>query len=481
MDLMKLTACKLGKKIKLKEINIEDVILATYENIELKESNINSLITIYDKSEVLNKAREVQALIDSGKLNSPIAGVPVVIKDNICTKDKLTTCGSKILSDFVPTYSATAVEKLEKAGAIIIGKANMDEFAMGSTCETSFYGVTKNPHNTDYVPGGSSGGSCAAVSADMCSFSLGTDTGGSIRRPSAYCGVVGIKPTYGTVSRFGLVAYGSSLDQIGPVTKDVRDCATVLEIISGDDEKDSTSIKRDEYDFTSALLEDIKEVKIGIPKDFFEEGLDLEVKETVLNAINVLKNKGAIVEEFNIGLTDYFIPTYYTIASAEASSNLSRFDGVKYGYRIDEYADLSEMYKKTRTEGFGGEVKKRIMLGTFALSSGFYDEYYVKALKARRLIKERFNKAFEKYDVIISPVTPSAATKIGEENQKELSKYLSDIYTVAANLTGIPAISIPCGVNKKGLPIGMQIMADCFKEKKIINVAYAYEQATKQN
>lgn len=480
MGLMKLTACKLGEEIKRKSIKVEDVISEAYNQIELQEKELNCFITLYEKEEVLAKGKKVQELIDKGELTSPIAGVPVVIKDNICTKGKLTTCGSKILNNFVPLYSAEAVTRLEKAGAIIIGKSNMDEFAMGSTTETSYYGITKNPWNKKHVPGGSSGGSCVAVATDMCSFSLGTDTGGSIRQPSSHCGVVGLKPTYGTVSRYGLVAYGSSLDQIGPIGKDVRDCATILEIISGYDEKDSTSIKRKYCDFTSALSENIKGIKIGIPKDYFAEGLNQEVKDAVIKGIEVLKEKGAIVEEFDLGLTEYFVPTYYIIASAEASSNLSRFDGVKYGYRAEEYNGLHNMYKETRGQGFGKETKKRIMLGTFVLSSGYYDEYYLKALKARGLIKKKFDDTFKKYDVIIGPVAPTTAPKLGESLKDPLKMYLSDIYTVVANLTGLPAISIPCGMDKKGMPIGMQIMGDCFQEKKIINVAYAYEQAVDQ-
>lgn len=480
MDLMNLTACQLSKKIKSGETKVSEIINEAYKQIDLKEKELNCFITLYEKEEALAKGKKVQELIDKGELTSPIAGVPVVIKDNICTKRKLTTCGSKILNNFVPSYSAEAVTRLEKAGAIIIGKSNMDEFAKGSTTETSYYGITKNPWNKKHVPGGSSGGSCAAVAADMCSFSLGTDTGGSIRQPSSHCGVVGLKPTYGTVSRYGLIAYGSSLDQIGPIGKDVRDCATVLEIISGYDEKDSTSVMRKDCDFTSALSENIQGIKIGVPKDYFAEGLNQEIKEAVIKGIEVLREKGAIVEEFDLGLTEYFIPTYYIIASAEASSNLSRFDGVKYGYRAEEYNGLHNMYKETRGQGFGKETKKRIMLGTFALSSGYYDEYYLKALKARGLIKKKFDDTFKKYDVIIGPVAPTTAPKLGESLKDPLKMYLSDIYTVAANLAGLPAISIPCGMDKNGMPIGMQIMGDCFQEKKIINIAYAYQQAVDQ-
>ena len=353
MSLMSLTAVELGKKIKSGEVKVKDAVVDAFAQIEAVEENINSYVTVLNKEEILKKAEEVQKKIDAGKLTSPLAGVPVAIKDNMCTENVLTTCSSKILSNFYPTYTAEAVLKLEEAGAIIIGKTNMDEFAMGSTTETSYYGVTKNPFNTEHVPGGSSGGSCAAVAAEECSYALGSDTGGSIRQPSSFCGVTGIKPTYGTVSRYGLIAYGSSLDQIGPVAKDVTDCATILETIAGYDSKDSTSVKREKYDFASALVDDVKGMKIGIPKDYFGEGLDKEVKESIMNAVKVLEEKGAIVEEFDLSLVEYAIPAYYVIAAAEASSNLARFDGVKYGYRTKEYNGLHNMYKKTRSEGFG--------------------------------------------------------------------------------------------------------------------------------
>ena len=414
MSLMSLTAVELGKKIKSGEVKVKDAVLDAFAQIEAVEENINSYVTVLNKEEILKKAEEVQKKIDAGKLTSPLAGVPVAIKDNMCTENVLTTCSSKILSNFYPTYTAEAVLKLEEAGAIIIGKTNMDEFAMGSTTETSYYGVTKNPFNTEHVPGGSSGGSCAAVAAEECSYALGSDTGGSIRQPSSFCGVTGIKPTYGTVSRYGLIAYGSSLDQIGPVAKDVTDCATILETIAGYDSKDSTSVKREKYDFASALVDDVKGMKIGIPKDYFGEGLDKEVKESIMNAVKVLEEKGAIVEEFDLSLVEYAIPAYYVIAAAEASSNLARFDGVKYGYRTKEYNGLHNMYKKTRSEGFGEEVKRRIMLGSFVLSSGYYDAYYLKALRTKALIKKAFDEAFAKYDVIIGPAAPTTAPKLGD-------------------------------------------------------------------
>ncbi len=477
MNLMSLTAVELGKKIKSGEVRVVDAVNAAFDQIEAVEKDINSYVTVYKKEEVLEKAEHIQKLIDEGQLTGPLAGVPVAIKDNMCTRDKITTCSSKILGNFYPTYSAEAVINLEKAGAVIIGKTNMDEFAMGSTTETSFYGPTKNPWNKEHVPGGSSGGSCAAVAAEECSYALGSDTGGSIRQPSSFCGVTGIKPTYGTVSRYGLIAYGSSLDQIGPVAKDVTDCATILETIASYDSKDSTSVKRDDYNFTEALVEDVKGLKIGIPKDYFGEGLEPEVKEAILKAVDVLKNKGAIVEEFDLSLVEYAIPAYYVIASAEASSNLSRFDGVKYGYRTEEYNGLHNMYKKTRSEGFGEEVKRRIMLGSFVLSSGYYDAYYLKALRTKALIKKAFDEAFAKYDVIIGPAAPTTAPKLGDSLSDPIKMYLGDIYTISVNLAGLPGISVPCGQDSNGLPIGMQIIGDCFKEKNIIRVAYTFEKA----
>ena len=347
---------------------------------------------------------------------------------------------------------------------------------MGSTTETSAYGVTKNPWNTGHVPGGSSGGSCAAVAAEECSYALGSDTGGSIRQPSSFCGVTGIKPTYGTVSRYGLIAYGSSLDQIGPIAKDVTDCATILEAIASHDVKDSTSVQREDYDFTSALVDDVRGMKIGIPRDYFGDGLDPEVKVAVLGAAKKLEEKGAIVEEFDLSLVEYAIPAYYVIACAEASSNLARFDGVKYGYRTEQYDGLHNMYKKTRSEGFGAEAKRRIMLGSFVLSSGYYDAYYLKALRTKALIKQAFDKAFEKYDVILGPAAPTTAPKLGASLSDPLKMYLGDIYTISVNLAGLPGITLPCGTDQSGLPIGLQLIGDCFEEKKIIRAAYTYEQ-----
>lgn len=476
MNLMSLTAVELGKKIRSGEVTVRDAALASLDSIKKSEDTLNSFVTVLDENAVLARAESVQKQIDSDELTGPLAGVPVAIKDNMCTKDILTTCSSKILANFTPTYTAEAVLNLEKAGAVVIGKTNMDEFAMGSTTETSAYGITRNPHNTDHVPGGSSGGSCAAVAANECPYALGSDTGGSIRQPSSFCGVTGIKPTYGTVSRYGLIAYGSSLDQIGPIAKDVTDCATILEIISSYDKKDSTSVKRDDLDFTSALVDDVAGMKIGIPSDYIGEGLDPQVREAVLRAADVLKQRGAIVEEFDLSLVEYAIPAYYVIASAEASSNLSRFDGVKYGYRTEQYEGLHNMYKKSRSEGFGAEVKRRIMLGSFVLSSGYYDAYYLKALRTKALIKKAFDKAFSAYDVILAPAAPTTAPKIGESLSDPIRMYLGDIYTISVNLAGLPGISLPCGTDDQGLPIGIQLIGDCFQEKNIIRTAYTFEQ-----
>ena len=475
MSLMSLTAVELGRKIKEKEVTVEEAVTAALDAIEKREAQVHSFVTV-DREGALKSAKEVQAKIDAGELTGPLAGVPVAIKDNMCTKGLLTTCSSKILYNFVPTYTAEAVLNLEKAGAVILGKTNMDEFAMGSTTETSAYGVTKNPWNTGHVPGGSSGGSCAAVAAEECSYALGSDTGGSIRQPSSFCGVTGIKPTYGTVSRYGLIAYGSSLDQIGPIAKDVTDCATILEAIASHDVKDSTSVQREDYDFTTALVDDVRGMKIGIPRDYFGDGLDPEVKAVVLGAAKKLEEKGAIVEEFDLSLVEYAIPAYYVIACAEASSNLARFDGVKYGYRTEQYDGLHNMYKKTRSEGFGAEAKRRIMLGSFVLSSGYYDAYYLKALRTKALIKQAFDKAFEKYDVILGPAAPTTAPKLGASLSDPLKMYLGDIYTISVNLAGLPGITLPCGTDQSGLPIGLQLIGDCFAEKKIIRAAYTYEQ-----
>ncbi len=476
MKILEMTAVELGAAIKNKEVTVREAAEAVLERIEKQEEELHCYVTV-DREGALKQAEAVQKKIDAGELSGPLAGVPVAIKDNMCTEGMLTTCSSRILGNFVPTFSSEAVLNLQNAGAVILGKTNMDEFAMGSTTETSAFGVTRNPWNPEHVPGGSSGGSAAAVAAQECFYALGSDTGGSIRQPASFCGVVGLKPTYGRVSRYGLIAYGSSLDQIGPLCKDVRDCATIMEIIATHDPKDSTSVERQDTDFTAALVENVEGMRIGIPRDYFGEGLDPEVKSAVLNAAAVLKEKGALVEEFDLSLVEYAIPAYYTIAAAEASSNLERFDGIKYGYRTAEYEGLHNMYKKSRSEGFGAEVKRRIMLGSFVLSSGYYDAYYLKALRVKALIKKAFDQAFEKYDVILGPVAPTTAPKLGESLSDPIKMYLGDIYTISVNLAGLPGLSMPCGLDKKGLPIGVQLIGDCFQEKKLIQTAYTYEKA----
>ncbi|MCM1184958.1 MAG: Asp-tRNA(Asn)/Glu-tRNA(Gln) amidotransferase subunit GatA [Lachnoclostridium sp.] len=492
MDILDNTAVELSQKIKQGEIKVSDAVEAVFGVIAEKEEQLNCYITL-DKEKAMERATQVQAQMDAGVLTAPLAGVPFAIKDNLCTRGIRTTCGSKMLEDFVPSYSAEAVTMLEKAGAVIIGKTNMDEFAMGSTTETSYYGATRNPHNMGHVPGGSSGGSAAAVAAGECFAALGSDTGGSVRLPAAYCGVVGMKPTYGTVSRYGLVAYASSLDQIGVITKDVTDCAAVLEAIASYDAKDSTSVKRQDTDFASGLTGDIEGMRIGIPGEYLGAGLAEEVREAVLEAAEVFRDCGALVEEFDLGLAEYAVPAYYTIAAAEASSNLGRFDGIKYGYRAESAENLDLLYKKSRSEAFGAEVKRRIMLGSFVLSAGYYDAYYLKALRVRTLLKRAFDRAFAKYDLILGPTAPAAAPKLGESLEDPVRMYQGDIYTVPANLAGLPAISLPTGIlptgilpegilpekshapdgHSKLLPIGIQLMGDCFQEKKLLGAAYA--------
>lgn len=476
MELLSLSAVQLGRAIREGRTTAVKAMEAVLGRIEEKEDCLNCYITL-DKEGARRRAQETQKRIEAGELRGPLAGVPMAVKDNLCTRGMRTTCGSRMLETFVPMYSADAVMGLERAGAVLVGKTNMDEFAMGSTTENSFYGPTRNPWNTDHVPGGSSGGSAAAVAARECFFALGSDTGGSVRQPAAHCGVVGMKPTYGTVSRYGLVAYASSMDQIGPLCGNVQDCGAVLEAIAGIvPESDSTYVHRKDS-FQGALKRDVRGLRIGLPKDYFGEGLDEEVRNALLKAARLLEAEGAEVDEFDLGLSDYALPAYYTIAAAEASSNLERFDGIKYGYRAGNAEDdLHRMYKRTRSEGFGKEVKRRIMLGGFVLSSGYYDAYYQKALKAKALIKGAFDKAFFGYDCILGPVAPCTAPKLGESLPDPLKMYLGDIYTVAANLAGLPAISLPCGMNRAGLPIGMQLVADCFQERKLLQIAYTYEQ-----
>ncbi len=475
MDLNKLTALEAGKMIKNKEISVVDITKAALENIDKTDKNYNCFVTVCH-DEAIKKAENIQKGIDDGTFTSPLAGVPMAVKDNMCTKGILTTAGSKILTGFKPFYNSTAVERLENAGAVLLGKLNMDEFAMGSTTETSYYGPTLNPWGENRVPGGSSGGSAVAVATDQTYYSLGSDTGGSIRQPCSFCGITGIKPTYGTVSRYGLLAYASSLDQIGPMGKNVEDVAEVLSIISGHDPKDSTSFNNEPLKFN--LENNVKGKRIGIPLDYFGEGLDSDVKNSVLEAAKKFESMGAVVEEFNMSELEYAIPTYYIIACAEASSNLSRYDGVKYGYCTPNFDDLTDLYYKSRSEGFGMEVKRRIMIGAFVLSSGYYDAYYKKALQVKAVIKRAFDNAFEKYDAILSPTAPTTALKMGENLSDPLKMYLGDIYTVSVNLAGIPSMVVPCGFDKQGLPIGLQITGKAFSESTLMNMAYSFQQET---
>lgn len=479
MDILSYTAVELSGAVRNGKTTAVEAVRAVLAQIKKSEELYHCYVTIKEETELLERAKQIQQKIEDGSLTGPLAGVPMAVKDNLCTKGTLTTCASRILENYVPTYTAEAVKRLEEAGVIIIGKTNMDEFAMGSTTETSYYGVTRNPSNPEHVPGGSSGGSAAAVAAQECFAALGSDTGGSIRQPASYCGVVGMKPTYGTVSRYGLIAYGSSLDQVGPLAKDVADCAAILETLAAHDPKDSTSMKRQDTDFTSALIKDVTGMKIGIPRDYLGEGLDPQVRTAILAAADLLEKKGAAVEYFDLSLVEYAIPAYYTIAAAEASSNLERFDGIKYGYRAADAESLHPMYKKTRSGGFGQEVKRRIMLGSFVLSSGYYDAYYLKALRVKALIKKAFDEAFAKYDIILGPVAPATAPKLGESLADPIKMYLGDIYTISVNLAGLPGISIPCGKDGRGLPIGLQLIGDCFREKTLIQAAYTFEQEMK--
>ena len=456
-----------------KEISATELTQATIDDIKAREEAVNAFVTVAEEAALAQAKAIDEKGIDADNL---LSGIPFAVKDNISTDGILTTAASKMLYNYEPIFDATAVANAKAKDMIVIGKTNMDEFAMGGSGETSYYGSTKNAWDHSKVPGGSSSGSAAAVASGQVRLSLGSDTGGSIRQPAAFNGIVGLKPTYGTVSRYGLIAYGSSLDQIGPVAKDVTDCAMILEAIASHDPKDSTSVQRDDLRFTDALVDDVKGMRIGIPKDYFGEGLDPEVKAAVLQAAKELEKKGAIVEEFDLSLVEYAIPAYYVIACAEASSNLARFDGVKYGYRTDAYEGLHQMYKKSRSEGFGAEVKRRIMLGSFVLSSGYYDAYYLKALRTKALIKKAFDEAFAKYDVILGPAAPTTAPELGKSLSDPLKMYLGDIYTISVNLAGLPGISVPCGKDSKGLPIGLQLIGDCFQENKIIRAAYAYEQ-----
>ncbi len=472
-----LTIHQLAKLLREGVLTSTQIVESLLDQIEKVQQKTNSFISLF-KEEALKEAMGADALFKKGDKLSPLTGIPLAVKDLLCLKGKTTTCASKILENFVPPYNATAIRRLREDGAIILGKANMDEFAMGSSNENSFFGTARNPWNLEHVTGGSSGGSASAVAADECIASLGTDTGGSIRQPSSYCGIVGMKPTYGRVSRFGLVAFASSLDQIGPMTKDVTDTAILMNSISGKDPLDTTSADVPVSDFTSVLTGDIKGLKIGIPKEYFAEALLPDVEKAVREGIEKLKELGAEPVEVFLPHTDYAVPTYYIISSAEASSNLARYDGVKYGYRSGDEEGLQKMYEKTRMEGFGAEVKRRIMLGTYVLSSGYYDAYYMKALRVRTLITKDFENAFQKCDAIVSSVAPTPAFKIGEKVEDPLQMYLSDIFTIPMNLSGLPAISIPCGFSADNLPVGLQIIGKHFDEGTILRAAHAFEQST---
>ena len=477
MNITELTVHELQEKIKSKELTIEEINNAYIERIKEKEPEVQAFITPL-LEQAMEKAKTIQEKIDAGEKLNNLAGIPIGIKDNICTKGVKTTCASRMLENFVAPYNATIMNKINAENMITLGKLNMDEFAMGGSTEYSYFKKTKNPWDLTRVPGGSSGGSAAAVAANMVPWAIGSDTGGSIRQPASLCGVVGLKPTYGLVSRFGLVAFASSLDQIGVFTKDVRDCAMLLNVISGYDELDTTSAKIEPKDYTKSLQKDVKGLKIGVPKEFYGEGINEEVKKSLEEALQKYREMGAEVEEFSLDIAQYALATYYIIACAEASSNLGRYDGIRYTYRSPEAKTLKEIYKKSRSEAFGAEVKRRIILGTYVLSSGYYDAYYKKAQQVRTLVMNKFNEAFKKYDVIITPTSPTTAFKIGEKSTNPMEMYLADICTVSVNIAGLPGLSVPCGVDSKGLPIGMQIIGKKFDEETILKAGFAYEQET---
>ena len=478
MDITKLTVHELQEKLQNKELTVTEITKAYTDRIAEKEDDVQAFVTKLTES-ALERAKKIDEERKNGEASNELAGIPIGIKDNICTKGIKTTCSSKMLENFVSPYDATVMDKVNAKELINLGKLNMDEFAMGGSTEYSYFKKTRNPWNLNKVPGGSSGGSAAAVASRMVPWALGSDTGGSIRQPSSFCGVVGLKPTYGLVSRYGLVAFASSLDQIGPITKDVRDAAILLNIIAGHDEKDTTSMNIEKKDYTKALRNDVKGLKIAVPKEFFGEGINAEVKASLENAIETYKELGAEVEEISLDIAKYSLATYYIIACAEASSNLGRFDGIRYTYRTPEFKNLRDLYKKSRSEGFGPEVKRRIILGTYVLSSGYYDAYYKKAQQVRTLVMNEFNKAFEKYDVILTPTSPTVAFDIGSKSNNPLEMYLADICTVSVNIAGLPGISVPCGVDSQGMPIGMQLIGNSFCEETILNVAYTFEQKIK--
>lgn len=477
MELTQLSIRDTANKLREREFSVTELVTAYLNRIQKLDDKIGAYITICSDAAIL-RAEALQQQIDAEEASPVLAGIPMALKDNMATRGILTSCGSKMLSNFIPPYDATVVRKLQENGTVLLGKLNMDEFAMGSSNENSWYKPVRNPWDPERVPGGSSGGAAAAVAAGMASFALGSDTGGSIRQPSSFCGVVGLKPTYGSVSRFGLVAFASSLDQIGPITRNVEDCALVMNAIAGHDPMDSTSADVNYPDYTAFLHKDIRGLKIGIPKEYIQEGLQADVKEKILAAAKAFENLGAVVTEVSLPLTEYAIPAYYLISSAEASSNLARYDGIKYGYRASKYDDLIDLYRQTRSEGFGTEVKRRIMLGTYALSSGYYDAYYKKALKVRRLIYQDFQKAFSQADVLLGPTAPATAFKIGEKTDNPLEMYLGDIYTVSVNIAGLCALSVPCGADGKGLPVGMQLIGRPFEEGTLLQAAHAYEKSS---
>ena len=477
MELYQRTIHELHNMLKKGETTSVAITDSVLKRIDAVEGKVKSYITVTGDI-ARAQAEAADKRIKAGDTSSPLLGIPIAIKDNMCTEGIATTCASKILGNFVPPYNATVVAKLKQAGSVLCGKPNMDEFAMGSSTENSGYFITRNPWDLDRIPGGSSGGSAAAVAADECIGSLGSDTGGSIRQPAACCGVVGLKPTYGRVSRFGLVAFASSLDQIGPLTKDVTDTALLMNVIAGHDPKDSTSADIPAPDFTKALKKDMKGLRVGLPKEYFIEGMDPQVDKAVREAVRTLEALGAKVSDVSLPHTKYAVATYYILATSEASSNLARYDGVKYGYRAASPKDLLDMYMRSRDEGFGPEVKRRIMLGTYALSAGYYEAYYKKGQQARTLIKRDFDEAFKTVDLIATPTAPTAAFKIGEKSADPLQMYLSDIFTISVNLAGIPGISLPCGFTAENLPIGLQVLGRNFDEESIIHAAYAYEQAT---
>ena len=472
MELYELTVHELLEKLDNNEISLEDITKSYIDRINDKEKDVQAFVTITDK-EALEKVKDIK------ERKTKLAGIPIGIKDNMCIKGVKTTCSSKMLENFVAPYNATVIEKLNDENMVSLGKLNMDEFAMGASTEYSAFKKTRNPWNLNTVPGGSSGGSAAAVASNMVPWTLGSDTGGSIRQPSSLCGVVGLKPTYGLVSRYGLVAFASSLDQIGPITKDVEDCAMLLNVITGHDEKDSTSANIDKKDYTKALVQDVKGLKIGVPKEYFGNGINEEVKSAVKEAIKKYEEMGAIVEECSLDIADESLAVYYIIACAEASSNLGRFDGIRYGYRTKDFNNLKDIYINSRTEGFGAEVKRRIILGTYVLSSGYYDAYYKKAQKVRTLIRKEFEKLFEKYDVLLTQTSPTVAYEIGTKSNNPLEMYLADLCTVTVNIAGLPGMSIPCGIDSKGMPIGMQLIGKHFDEETILRAAYTFEQQEK--